>query len=122
MAIDAKHFVKYEKEQQRLDNLETEKIKKLKAELAKTKKSLERMKNHYRSCHADVVQKDARIEVLIESNARISKDREIFREDLVKELKFQLSCKGTEYYTPTNITQRIMNTISKAQPFNVILQ
>lgn len=66
--------------------------------------------------------KTDRIEVLKDENCKLLTDRQIFRDDLITELKFQLNCSNTEYYSPTVIISRIMNTISKAQPFTVVLK
>ena len=52
----------------------------------------------------------------------VLQDREIYQSELVNELKLQLLCKSNEYYSANQIIQRIMNTISKAKPFSVVLK
>lgn len=74
-------------------------------------------------------QYEERIEILKKENNRLVEalnkvgyDRLIFRDALTQELKYQLSCKGNDYYTPKTIIERIMNTISKAEAFSINLK
>lgn len=95
---------------------------KLKRDLAKTKKSLERFKKFYIDQHKENIRlQNCYDQESIKLN-EVIKDRNIFRDDLINELKLQLNCSKTEYYSPTAIVGRIMNTISKAQAFHVNLK
>ena len=83
-------------------------IKKLKEEIKSFRENYEQLRISYQN--------------LMSENVEVIKDRQIYRDALVDELKVQLSCKANEFYTPIVLIQRMMNTISKAKAFGIYLK